>query len=361
MKVLLVTADFPPDVNGVGDYTAQLAQHLVAGGVDTGVLTRVGSADDSSLPYAVHRSIDDWTVKGLPTAVGVCRSYDVVHVQYPGVACGRGMLLNRLPAQLDQIPSVATFHEFRSMRTRWRARASILCRGLDAALVVDGADASHLRRWSRLVRPLSPLQPAAVPISSNIEVAEGVDRDAVRAELGLSEGETAVAFFGILYPHKGVGLLLDAVRSLPNYRAVVIGNFDREAEWRPAMEARLNAEAVWVRDADARRVSEVLQACDVAALPYDSGAGPNRSSLLAAMAHGLPAVTTNGPATPRDFARRDDIAFVPPGDVEALVRALSNPVGTVAALRAKAWTASLSWPAVAARHADLYRTLLGAS
>jgi glycosyltransferase involved in cell wall biosynthesis len=356
VKVLLVTADYPPDVNGVGDYTKRLKEVLSC---ETHVLTNdyAASACDDE-----HRIIRDWTTGGLTEALEVCDGFDIVHVQYPGVACGRGMLLNHLPRALGKrCKTVATFHEWRSMRTRWRVRATLLTRGLDAAVAVDAEDAKPLRQWSRLVRPLSAVKPITIPIAPNVVTlaTTAEDRDERRRELGLQPDEKAVAFFGLIYPHKGVADLLDAAGQA-ELRPIIIGDFDRDASWRPTLQQRLEREAIWVRGADAAEVSRTLHACDVAALPYESGAGPNRSALLTCLSHGLPTVTTNGPTTSANFAACDHLTFVPPKDVGALADALVELRDRPGNLgeRASAWAASLSWPAVAAKHVELYEHLL---
>ncbi len=379
-RVLLIAADFPPDVNGIGDYVGRLAGHLAARGGRVSVLTRTVEDDGVERPFDVHRLIGDWSLSRLDWLADFCRDFDVVHLQYPGVASGRSMLLHCLPMALrrrtggwgGRVRSVATFHEFRSMRTRWRVRASVMLRGLDRAVVVDAQDAPPIRRWSRLYRPLAGPPPIeAVPIAPNIQVLPRTeaDRQRWRNEIGLAADETAVAFFGIIYEHKGIGELLRAVERLRRdgrrVRPVVVGNFDRDAEWRSALETLLGRpHVIWQSDADSRRVSELLHACDLAALPYYSGSAPNRSALLTCLAHDLATVTTDGPTTPRDFVEDCRIGYVPPRDADALADALAGLCDDPARRRelaavGRAYAGRYAWPAVAEQHAALYAALAG--
>ena len=162
--------------------------------------------------------------------------------------------------------------------------------------------------------------------------------------------------------------LLDAVAMLRaagrRVRPVVVGDFDRDAAWRAALESRLSsADVVWVRGASLSRVSEVLHAGDLAVLPFHSGAATNRSSLLAALDHGLPAVSTLGPHTPPGFGEKFDVRLVPPRDPAALARAIGGLIDDPAA-RARMRAAGLArraagaWPAVAARQLEIYREAL---
>lgn len=363
-RVLLLTADFPPFLTGVGDYTDRLSRHLHAQGVDVAVLTTAGPGDAVTRPYEVRRAVKDWSLHQRRTILEHARGFNLVHIQYPGVHYGRSPLINLLPRLLHQ-PCVGTFHEFRTMRWRWRLRTLPMLGGLDAIVHVDPDDGPLLRRWSVPGRPLF-----AAPIASNVEpvACDAAQRDRWRRELGLDHDEIAVVFFGILYPHKGIAEMLEAVASLRTkgvpVRSVVVGDFDREADYRPALEARLRAsEVIWVRGASLERVSRVLHAGDVAMLPYHSGAGVNRSSLLAALEHGLPTITTDGPATPTDLGERFSVLLVPPRDSAALAASLTRLLDDrmlheQMRTSAMADAAANAWPEVARRHLAIYRQLL---
>ena len=366
MRVLLVTPDFPPFLTGVGDYTDKLAAHLTAAGADVTVLTTAddGDAADDERPFVVCRGMADWGWSRRNDLVAMCAESDVVHVQYPGVRSGRSLLLNALPWLLRRrgVRTVVTLHEFRTMRARWRMRAAVMLGGADVICHVDADDAPLIRRWSLPRRPTRVL-----PIGSNVEPVEVTCdlRRRWRGELNLAADETAVVFFGILYPHKGVAEMLDAVVALRasgrRVRPVVVGDFDRDAAWRAALESQLSsADVVWVRGASLGRVSEVLHAGDLAVLPFHSGAATNRSSLLASLDHGLPAVSTSGPHTPAGFGEKFDVRLVPPRDPAALAKAVGDLIDDPAA-RARMRAAGLSrraagaWPAIAARQLEIYR------
>ena len=358
MRILLVTADYPPMLNGVGDYTARLAGELAAAGADVAVLT--DTLADEHKGVEVIRPFGDWSEATAARLAAVADTSDVAHIQMPGVAWGRSMAPLFLPSR-RRGATVATFHEWRSMRCRWRLRASLVTRGLTAAVTVDAGDAPPLCRAARVVRVGRRLPTTTIGIGSNIPVLPP-DRRARRRELGLDDDDVAVAFFGLLYPHKGVGDLLDAAAGT-RLRPVVIGDFDRADDFSRSMRPRLEREAVWVRGADAEAVSRTLGACDLAALPYGSGAGPNRSALLAAMQHGLATVTTDGPTTPADFLATPGLAFVPPRSPDPLRKALLNLADNEGRRRAagdaaRAWADRLSWPAIARAHLDLYHHVL---
>lgn len=356
-RVLLVSADFPPFLSGVGDYVDKLAAAMHEAGADVTVLTGVsGDPGDARRPFRVLRSIERWGLNHRSSILAACRDgYDVVHLQYPGVNYGRGPMINLLPVLLRMSsPSprvVLTVHDFRVMRRRWRMRAAPMMWAVDGLIHVDEGDWPSIRAWS-----IGQTKPRAhIPIAASFEPVpvDAGSRQQWRWELGFASDETVIAFFGILYPHKGVGGLLDCVKDLHQrgrkVRLLVLGDFDRRANWRPGMEQMLADPLVrWVRGASLEQVSRGLHAADLCALPFHSGASTNRGSMLAALDHGLPTVTTVGPSTPAGFEKMFDVRLVPVNDRAALsaaiARLIDDPpardrVGDSAPASRRAWAA----------------------
>ncbi|MGC4031597.1 MAG: glycosyltransferase [Tepidisphaeraceae bacterium] len=219
--------------------------------------------------------------------------------------------------------------------------------------------------------PFSRPPTAIIPIAANAEpvAATPADRQRWRDELGFRDDETVVAFFGILYPHKGLPELHEAIESLRkagrNVRLLVLGDFDRVADWRPAMEAQLRQPNVtWVQGASLDRISECLHASDLAALPFHSGASTNRGSLLATLAHGLPTVTTRGPCTPDDLDKQFDLSLVPiqsAGELAKAIDAIIADPKLAGRMRTNSLEKmrSMSWPVVSEQTLKFYADLLG--
>ena len=372
-RLALVTGDYPPAVSGIGDYVEKLAHAMTTLGGDVTVITTRGDGDDSAAPFKVRREIDGWHWGNRRQILSVLGEYDLVHLQYPAVAYGRSLLINVLPTllrrQAPRAKSLVTIHDFRVMRRRWRARVAPLLFGVDGLIHVDPRDGPYLKSWMPLSRPPT----AVVPIAANAEPVPCTpeDRDRWRSELGFAKDETVVAFFGILYPHKGLPELHEAVEALKSkgrrVRLLVLGDFDRLADWREGMEYQLRRPGVtWIQGASLERVSQCLHAADLAALPFHSGASTNRGSLLATLAHGLPTVTTNGPCTPDDLQQQFDVSLVPvesPKDLETAIDALIGDTALRDRMRRNSLKtmATMTWPAVAAQTLAFYGRLLGST
>jgi glycosyltransferase involved in cell wall biosynthesis len=372
-RIALVTGDFPPTLSGIGDYTEKLADALHAQGANVTVVTTQldpSLASSREHAYPVRRELPSWTFADRSQLLDILRDYDVAHIQYPGGAYGRGLMINALPHLIARhcpnTRSLVTIHDFRVMRWRWRARVAPMLWGIDGLIHVDPKDGPWLRSWM----PLRSVPTEVIPIAANAEpvLCGPGDRARWRAELGFADDETVVAFFGVLYPHKGLPELHEAIETLRargrRVRLLALGDFDRQAEWRAGIEQQLRRPGVvWVQGAPLDRVSQCLHAADLAALPFHSGASTNRGSLLATLAHGLPTVTTNGPCTPPELGSIFDLSLVPIQSASALTAALeelTDKPEVAARMKGNALTAmaKMSWPVVARSTITFYDRLL---
>jgi glycosyltransferase involved in cell wall biosynthesis len=293
--------------------------------------------------------------------------YDIIDVQYPAVGYGRGPTVNFLPATMKfrgvAGRAVVMVHDFRVKRKRWQSRVAPMMWAVDGLIHVDAKDWRWMQAWG-----VTDAKPRAhVPIAANAEpvVVNEELSTRWRSELGFEEQEMIVAFFGILYPHTGLAELVGAVRDLRannrNVRLLVMGDFDRMAPWRAEMEILLSDPAVrWVKGASLERISQGLHAADLAALPFHSGESTNRGSMLAALAHGLPTITTRGPATPPDFEKDYDVHLVPVKDRAALGGAIAmmDDPALMRKIRASAISRRRTWSAVAAETLAFYSRLM---
>src|SRR6267142_1501838 len=66
MKVLIISAAFPPMRAGEADHTLHLCQHLAAWGLDIHVLTTQKEVVTSNLPFTVYPIMQNWTWSALP-------------------------------------------------------------------------------------------------------------------------------------------------------------------------------------------------------------------------------------------------------------------------------------------------------
>ena len=400
MRIVLLSAEYPPQPGGIGDYTQQLAQALVGRGhaVTVGTIQDqrfttydLCSGQQQQFTQPVRWNWASWHV--VIAALDRLRP-DVLHMQYQTGAYAMHPAINLLPWRLRGLPQrpklVVTAHDLlepylfpKAGPLRMWVTRRLLC-DCDMAIVTNSDD----------IRQALALGCAAhlIPIGSNIIplARDSTDRDTRRSALGANDATTLIAYFGLLGRTKGVDTLIAALALLPaTFRLVIIGGEATAPQDRAyAVAVRqqvaalgLNQRVTITGQVPDEVVSRWLYAADLAALPFADGASFRRGSLLAALAHGLPVVTTErargqgsgvrGQGSDElGISRRSGIMknavdpepwaeFVPPGDPAALAAALAR-LAADPQLRAKLGSAGLAlatqfdWGAIAAAHELLY-------
>jgi glycosyltransferase involved in cell wall biosynthesis len=113
------------------------------------------------------------------------------------------------------------------------------------------------------------------------------------------------------------------LRERPNAAFLLIGRDSPDLRGRvlaraPELHTRVHATGA-LAPAD---VSRYLSACDVMLQPYDDGVSTRRGSMMAALAHRRPVVTTAGASTEPLWSQSGAVALVNIGEVMAMGAAL---------------------------------------
>lgn len=391
MKVCLLSGEYPPMQGGVGDYTARLAAALVALGHETHVVTGRNADVDDSGPATVHRVVDRWDWR-MPSAILTALRQiapSVVHIQYQAAAYGLHPAINVLPWLLRRAggwkvnglrPRLAvTLHDLlypylfpKAGPLRFGAVLAMV-RACDAVVVTNRADETAL--LSR--RSLPPV--TRIPIGSNIAAhpPAGYDRAALRASLGFGPDNVLLCYFGFLSPAKGGETLIRALGLLQEsgartHHLLMVGGAVGDSDatnqaylgqvWTLIRTLGLENRVHWTGFLAPDQVSAHLLAADMAVLPYREGANLRHGSLHAALAHGLPVVTTRPPVGTSELNDGVNADLVPADDPVALAAAVAT-LAEDAAMRSRLSAGALAlarqftWEGIAESHVEMYRRL----
>lgn len=396
LRLGLVTGEYPPMQGGVGAFTRELAQALAALGHTIHVITSTDAAvrHDSShwrdlvepvdAGYAlIHPRVRRWRYPSLATIVDLSQRYelDLVNVQYQAAAYNmRSPAINLLPWRMKGLlVTVVTFHDLRvpylfPKAGRWRRKAiDFMARRAAGVIATNEAD------YHALAIPLAdPDRLVKIPIGSNIlPHAAATDRtDSVRSKLGLSHSDRLIGYFGFLNESKGADSLLRALAALDqHFHLLFIGGEFGSSDPRNnqqfsqgirqlASELGLGERVHWTGFVPETEVSAYLYAVEQMVMPYRDGASLRRGTIMAALAHGRPLITTQ-PALPTpELIHGDNVHFVAPEDSVALAQAIRR-LAEDADYRQRLSEGALrishmfSWEKIAAQTADFYRSLLG--
>jgi glycosyltransferase involved in cell wall biosynthesis len=367
LDIDLVVGSFPPDLCGVGDYTSRLAEALADRGHQVHVVV---------LPAGIGRRRLRASLRQL--------GGDVVHLQYPSVGSGRSLSPLALLGGLRALrrPTVVTLHEFSAAHPLRRVMAAALATVAQQVVATTQHERLRLRRLPWVPVPHTAL----IPIGSNILLgsawansmgargplpgghacAAGHCRRDSSIEDDLGAPRFDVVYFGLLAPGKGIEAFLELAalssRRRSGHNFAVIGGWPDAAEHYVASLRRRTAElpVSWTGPLGAKTVSVLLGQAGVAYLPFRDGASERRGSLLAALEHGLPAITTRGDDLSPDLAAAVRLASGATEAMDVVDRLLGSDSSERQRLAdaGRAYVAGRSWPHIAARHEQLYRRLV---
>lgn len=382
---------------GVGAFTQELALALAAAGHQVFVITdrRARLATERprwqdlgapiSHPFgSLYPVVHKWRWSALTQITDLALRYelDVVNVQYQAAAYNmRVPAINFLPWRLKGVTKTAvTFHDLRvpylfpkaGRLRQWVVH--FMARQAHGVIVTNPADAQTLQQVG-----IPPAQLRQIPIGSNIPTytPTAAERTAVRQQWGLSPEDCLLGYFGFLNASKGADTLIDALAGLDGrFHLAFIGGQTGSSDptnqpFLAALQQQIATYGLtnrvhWTGFLPDAQVSTYLHAADLLVMPYRDGVSLRRGTLMAALAHGRPLITTPPTLPTPELVPGQTVYITPAADTPALIQAI-HTVASDATLRtclsqgAAQVAASFTWDKIAAQTATFFTDLLAHS
>jgi polysaccharide biosynthesis protein PslF len=367
MRVLVISAAFPPMRAGEADHAYHLAEHLAIQGFEVHVLTSKGNVEaEANAQIKTHPIMAGWSWRDAATLLRFLKSCspDSVLLNYIGWIYQYHPMITFAPTFAKMLnPAVRFVTQFEnthgaepkrfSIATRIARKAvslwagcddsdysfGTLLRDSDRLIVLSEIHRGRLATRSSRVTGKTVLIPPP-PIMKISSEQDGATRRETRKGFGLSEYDFLFAYFGYVYPGKGVETLLDAfqlvLRQHRNARLLILGGFlaktfadqPNYAQQLVKMPKQLGIEdaVIWFGEyaADSDEASRCLRAADACVLPMDSGIQLNNSSFAGAVAHGLPTITIRGEILESAFVDGHNVLLSPPKSAKPLADAMTR-------------------------------------
>lgn len=297
---------------GVADYTAAVAGGLAARGTAVHVWVPHGCGEPLRQDgVRVHRLVDHFARAGIEQMLGevfALPEHSRVLVQYVPHAFGAKTMnlpLCAAVAELSQRFKVdVMFHEVampmgRRLPIKWNIAGAV--HRMMARMLVASAERvlSSTAAWTPLLQPMCRQgQPILLcPVPSNIPPCS--DQKAIDA-LRASHGERLVGHFGGAHDWVRDQLLhaVEAILEDESAKFVFIGRGSSSAgRWVADRLPHRSGRIIATGDLSSEDVAAHIAACAVMLIPFVDGVTTRRSSAMAALAAGVPLLTTRGDLT----------------------------------------------------------------
>lgn len=206
-----------------------------------------------------------------------------------------------------------------------------------------------------VIRRLVPTRRAThLPISSTIPY-EAHNRELARRALGVTDDDLVVTTFGGRHPTRELAHVEAALQLLAGSAGIrpVLLNLGADP---PDILLPKGVRAITPGPLDPSELSRQLTVTDICLLPFSDGVSMRRTTLAAALAHGLPVLATEGPATEQLLRDAPDaLALSPTDDQERFARSaldLADDPGRRSRMRNAArvfYTEEMDWPVTCER------------
>ncbi|MFW5760162.1 MAG: glycosyltransferase family 4 protein [Cyclobacteriaceae bacterium] len=327
MRLLFISNNFPPVVDGVGDYTFHLANEFARNGHEVCVLCSAKEEINEfvaahELPYQVYPQIPGWGLKGCMKAYRRIRKVapDWVVLQYVPYGFGKYGINFYLPLFLSfillgKIRLLVHFHEF-AFSADIGVKKRILSRTQKFQSQLIAKMAHQLSVSNKAIKQANhTLLKKAIVIPSGSNVL--CHSPAPRWTLKKPQLMTISSFgAGLKYADQMIRVIEELKIKIPalDVHLVLIGKVEvlTYSGHRPTVSI--------TGYADAYQVARTLSQSDIFLLPMEvkkngwGGISTKSGSLAAALAHQLPVITTKGKMTDEAIFQHEENIYLVPFD-----------------------------------------------
>lgn len=296
----LVSAAYPPDLDGIGDHTWWLGGALAR---ETGgkipVITRAGAhlAQPGVNVLGVFDPNDLSSVRQLPA----CVDGGWLVFQYNPFSWGRRGWCPAVPEALKAVkkahPGIklaVMFHETTVPRWPWRFalmrrwQRPVFRKMCGLADVAFASSERYVRQIERVGHPMSVVH---LPVGSNI-ARSSLDRDEARREMRLPGDAMLIGVFGSAHESRlldWIGAAFARVKERHAHAKLLYVGPHGDAIARAAGDASL---VIDMGVQPSGRAGVCLSAMDLLLAPFNDGISTRRGSVIAAFQNGVPVATT---------------------------------------------------------------------
>lgn len=320
MKILLITNNLPPIVDGVGDYTYNIAKQFIEHNHEVYIICRNNlQINTNILGMTILPIINKWDYNCYKPIIGLIKekAIDVVSLQYvPHGFHPKGLPLPliKLTKEIKKCNTklFTFFHEVSVEKENGNIKKMLLSMLMQyiSKRIIENSDyvATSIEYYKNMILRLVPdkKEIPLIPIASNIPETKLSKEELLALKKKLApNNETIISFFGI----RNIQTSIDAIVELKEHgyklKVLLIGKTSKH------LPNNLPADTIKTGTLDIEKIDQYLKISDLFILPesYNSGCSFKSGSLAAGLRNNLPIITTKGRLTSKELCNQDNILF----------------------------------------------------
>jgi len=321
LKIHLLTTHLPPELDGTADHTWGTAQGLMHRGCEVGIIHPRGNEhwplEGAKFMPAFERD-NHPTLLQIPPVVAA-ESPDWLLVQYYPLSYGGSEIGERnLLRMFSAVRRSSTktkigliIHERtpQVLRSSNPFRKLWIRKRMEAAIQASDVTFFLTEPWTLEFAKRLPKQQFRTLHLGSMFPAPDVSRDEMRARLGIDPDTLVLGLFGRAEPTRKLSLLTNALTQLreagQKFIVLHMGRDDGKTA-----QALAGFPVQSVGPVSHKEVTRHAMAMDIYLAPYEDGVSTRRTSMMMALALGLPVIGTKGSATPQSLLDADGRALL---------------------------------------------------
>ena len=348
-RVALVAARNATEADGIRDYTRRLLATLHQEELDAELFEWTPGAPNggsgsqrSKLAAAELEAMDVLILQYEPFSFGR-RGFA------PGLALFLARLRRRRPRPLIAVMFHETYVDMKNLR--WTLMGGWQRAQLVAIQAAADVQLCSIQRWTERLRKTALGRPVHhLPVASNLPDARA-HRSRIRRSLNADADTIVLSCMGLRHPGRLAQEVLASAREAGTVaRSVLLLDLGPGVSSATSLAENVELRATGFLPAE--DLAGHIAASDVFLAPYMDGVSTRRTSVMAALQHGVPVVGTTGHLTDDVFLRSRDLILVPPDRlVPAVTRLVGEPASRarLGAAGRRLYEASFDWPVLVQR------------
>lgn len=332
MKILFITNNLPPLVDGVGDYTYNIAKQFVEHNHEVYIICKNDPQINTNvLGMTILPIINKWDCNCYKPIIGFIKekAIDVVSLQYvPHGFHPKGLPfpIIKLTKEIKKCDTklFTFFHEVCVEKEKGNIKRTLLSILMQyiSKRIIENSDyvATSIEYYKNIILRLVPEKKeiALIPIASNIPETKLSQEELLVLKKKLApNNETIISFFGI----RNIQTSIDTISDLKNrgykLKILLIGKTHNLLKNLPNDTVRtgiLNIE----------EIDNFFKVSDIFILPQDNiyGCSFKSGSLVTGLRDALPVITTKGKMTSTIFEDKKNILFANFEDKDEIKKAI---------------------------------------